>query len=54
MSRVGMSPVRVPDGVDVAIVNDVLTAKGKLGEESVKITKMIDRCPLVSQSSQHY
>jgi len=42
MSRVGMSPVRVPDGVDIAIVNNVLTAKGKLGEESVNITKLVD------------
>jgi len=37
-----MRPVRVPDGVDIAIVNDVLTAKGKLGEESVTITKVVD------------
>ena len=42
MSRVGMKPVRVPDGVDVAIVNNVLTAKGKLGQESVKITNVVD------------
>ena len=42
MSRVGMNPVRVPDGVVVAIANDVLTAKGKLGEESVKITKVVE------------
>ena len=42
MSRVGMNPVRVPDGVVVAIANDVLTAKGKLGQESVKITKVVE------------
>ena len=42
MSRVGMNPVRVPDGDIDAIANDVLTAKGKLGEESVKITKVVD------------
>ena len=42
MSRVGMKPVRVPNGVDVAIVNNVLTAKGMLGEESVRITNVVD------------
>lgn len=42
MSRVGLSPVRVPDGVDIAIANDVLTAKGKLGSESVKITNAVN------------
>lgn len=42
MSRVGLNPVRVPDGVDIAIANDVLTAKGKLGSESVKITNVVN------------
>ncbi len=42
MSRVGLSPVRVPDGVDITIASDVLTAKGKLGSESVKITNVVD------------
>jgi len=37
MSRVGKSPVEVPNDVDVTIVNDVLTAKGKLGEQSVPL-----------------
>lgn len=37
MSRVGKNPVEVPSDVNVAIVNDVLTAKGKLGEQSVTL-----------------
>ena len=37
MSRVGKSPVAVPNDVNVTIVNDVLTAKGKLGEQSVAL-----------------
>lgn len=32
MSRVGKYPVEVPEGVDVQIAGQVLTAKGKLGE----------------------
>jgi large subunit ribosomal protein L6 len=31
MSRVGKYPVTIPSGVDVAIANNILTAKGKLG-----------------------
>jgi large subunit ribosomal protein L6 len=34
MSRVGKYPVEVPQGVTVTIANDVVTAKGKLGEMS--------------------
>ncbi len=37
MSRVGKSPVEIPSDVNVAIVNGVLTAKGKLGELSVAL-----------------
>ena len=37
MSRVGKNPVEVPSDVNVAIFNDVLTAKGKLGEQSVNL-----------------
>ena len=37
MSRVGKNPVEVPSDVNVAIVDDVLTAKGKLGEQSVTL-----------------
>lgn len=38
MSRVGKNPVAVPDGVDVSVVGNILTAKGKLGEEAVPFT----------------
>lgn len=38
MSRVGKNPVAIPDGVDVSLINNVLTAKGKLGEEVVPFT----------------
>ena len=37
MSRVGKNPVEVPNDVNVTIVNDVLTAKGKLGEQWVTL-----------------
>ena len=32
MSRIGKNPVEVPDGVNVDIVGQLVTAKGKLGE----------------------
>ena len=32
MSRVGKYPVEIPAGVDVAVVEGILTAKGRLGE----------------------
>ena len=32
MSRIGKSPVTIPDGVTVEINNNVITVKGKLGE----------------------
>lgn len=38
MSRVGKNPVSIPDGVDVSIVDRLLTAKGKLGELKVPFT----------------
>ena len=34
MSRIGKYPVIVPDGVTVTVNNNVVTAKGKLGELS--------------------
>ena len=37
MSRVGLSPVPIPSGVEIKIANDVLTAKGKLGEQTVAL-----------------
>ena len=42
MSRVGKLPVAVPSGVDVSIVDGLLTAKGKLGEESVPLTDAVE------------
>ena len=38
MSRIGKNPVTVPDGVSVTIAGVVVTAKGKLGELSAKVT----------------
>ena len=38
MSRVGKYPVEIPAGVQVAITDRVLTAKGKLGELSLKLS----------------
>ena len=42
MSRVGKYPVEVPAGVQVAIANGVLTAKGKLGEMKLSLTDLVD------------
>lgn len=42
MSRVGKNPVAIPSGVEVSIVDGILTAKGKLGEESVSLTDFVD------------
>ena len=38
MSRVGMLPVEVPDGVDLQIVGGAVKAKGKLGELSLNVS----------------
>lgn len=38
MSRVGQVPVEVPSGVDLQIGEGQITAKGKLGELSMRIT----------------
>ncbi len=37
MSRIGNNPVAIPDGVEISIAAGLLTAKGKLGEESVPL-----------------
>lgn len=42
MSRVGKNPVEIPRGVEVSIVDGILTAKGKLGEEAVPLTGVVD------------
>jgi large subunit ribosomal protein L6 len=38
MSRVGKYPVEIPEGVEVAIAGQVLTAKGKLGALSLALS----------------
>jgi large subunit ribosomal protein L6 len=38
MSRVGKYPVAIPAGVNVSLADNVLTAKGKLGELTVPFT----------------
>jgi len=42
MSRVGKYPVDLPAGVQVAVVDRVLTTKGKLGTMSLPLTDHID------------
>ena len=42
MSRVGMLPVEVPDGVDFQIAGGEVTAKGKLGALSVRVVDEVE------------
>jgi large subunit ribosomal protein L6 len=42
MSRVGKYPIDVPAGVQVAVVDRVLTTKGKLGTMSLPLTDHVD------------
>jgi len=42
MSRVGKYPVPIPAGVNVTVVEGLLTAKGKLGELSLRLTDFVD------------
>jgi large subunit ribosomal protein L6 len=42
MSRVGKYPVEIPQDVQVAIVDRLLTAKGRLGELRLKLTEHIE------------
>jgi large subunit ribosomal protein L6 len=42
MSRVGKYPVALPAGVTVAIANNILTAKGKLGEMALPLTDKVE------------
>ncbi|WP_180683069.1 50S ribosomal protein L6 [Tepidicella baoligensis] len=41
MSRVGKAPVVIPQGVEVAIKQDVITAKGALGALSVNLNPLV-------------
>jgi large subunit ribosomal protein L6 len=42
MSRIGKNPVEIPNGVNVAIVGQQVTAKGKLGELSMTFSDDVD------------
>jgi large subunit ribosomal protein L6 len=42
MSRVGKYPVEIPAGVEIAIADGILTAKGKLGSLSFPLTESIE------------
>ena len=42
MSRVGKYPVELPAGVTVAVVGQILSAKGKLGSLSMTLTDHVD------------
>lgn len=42
MSRVGMVPVEVPDGVDLEIANGEIKAKGKLGELTMSVGEDVE------------
>ncbi len=37
MSRVGKHPVPIPDGVEVSLAGQTVTAKGKLGQRSITV-----------------
>ena len=37
MSRIGKLPVHIPDGVEVKVENNLVSAKGPMGSESVQI-----------------
>ncbi len=41
MSRIGKLPVEIPQGVEVTVVNNLVTAKGPKGTESVQIREEI-------------
>ena len=42
MSRVGKYPVPVPAGVEIQIVDGILSAKGKLGTMSLRLTDLVE------------
>ena len=42
MSRVGKNPVKIPQGVEVAIAGNLVTAKGKLGSLSLQFDEDIE------------
>ncbi|WP_428541085.1 50S ribosomal protein L6 [Rhodopila sp.] len=42
MSRVGKYPVEIPAGVQIAVAAGVLTAKGRLGEQILPLSDLVD------------
>ena len=42
MSRIGSNPVAIPDGVEMTIAGQIVTAKGKLGERSMTVDSEIE------------
>ena len=42
MSRIGLLPVEVPDGVDFQIEGETVKAKGKLGELSLTLSDVVE------------
>lgn len=42
MSRIGKHPINIPSGVDVAVVGQLVKAKGKLGELEQKLPDEVD------------
>ena len=42
MSRIGLNPVAIPDGVTVDIIGRQMTAKGKMGEQSLTFVDEVE------------
>ena len=42
MSRIGKYPVEIPAGVQVAIVGGIMTAKGRLGEQKMPLSELVE------------
>ena len=42
MSRIGLSPVAIPEGVTVDIIGRQMTTKGKLGEQSLTVVDEVE------------
>jgi large subunit ribosomal protein L6 len=49
MSRIGIMPVEIPDGVTVDLIDRVMTAKGKIGE--LNMTFVDDVIPSIEDSN---
>jgi len=41
MSRIGKSPVAIPEGITINIKDNVITVKGKLGELTQNFSEML-------------